>query len=527
MSDPTGHDKPSADVGRSMPRPGTRQRWTELIQRHRGKREVILNLLKVAVLIYAFLLAIKMMGHGIKVTATNPEYKTAKALIEGYGDPVLKKKAGEVVPVTPAQLGAGDRSALKQRGTVAAFGSITVDQGGAVAFKDRCVSAQLVEGLPTEMTTAAPKGPVRIVEIRDEAVVVEPIKEHKDWLYTVFGYASNPFLALLVGILITAIFQSSSFTTSFTVGLVAAVNFPLHYAIPIVMGANIGTSVTNIAVSMGYIRRKVEFQRAFAGATVHDFFNVLTVIVLFTIEQTTRVFSTLAQRMAGVVYTGDATAVKPPNIISIIVGPVIKTFEGLLSTVLGIPPAVAGTVMTVVAVLLLFAALLLLVKVLKKLVMGRAESFFDRVLFRNAGIAFVFGLILTAAVQSSSVTTSLVVPLIAAGVLTLEQVFPYFLGANIGTTVTALLAAFAVEAHTEQQAKVGLTLACAHLLFNVVGAIIFYPLRWLPISMARGLAKRAAQSKWYAIGFVAIVFFVIPLLGISVQWLIQKLAGGE
>lgn len=526
MSDPAGHDKPPAYAGQSMPRPGTRQRWTELIERHRGKRELILNLLRVAVLVYAFLLAIKMMGHGIKVTAKNPEYKVAKALTRDYGDAVLDKKAGEVVPVAPAQLGAEDRLALKQRGTVAALGPITAEQGGAVAFGDRGVAARLVEGLPDEMAAAAPKGPVRIVEIRDEVVVVESIKEHKDWLYTVFGYASNPFLALLVGILITAIFQSSSFTTSFTVGLVAAVNFPLHYAIPIVMGANIGTSVTNIAVSMGYIRRKVEFQRAFAGATVHDFFNVLTVIVLFTVEQTTRVFSTLAQQMAGVVYTGDTSTVKPPNIISIIVGPAIKVFEGLLSKVLGIPPAVAGIIMAIVAVLLLFAALLLLVRVLKKLVMGRAESFFDRVLFRNAGIAFVFGLILTAAVQSSSVTTSLVVPLIAAGVLTLEQVFPYFLGANIGTTVTAMIAAFAVEAHTEEQAKVGLTLACAHLLFNVIGAIMFYPLRWLPISMARGLARRAAQSKWYAIGFVTIVFFVVPLLGIGIQWLIQKLAGG-
>ena len=56
------------------------------------------------------------------------------------------------------------------------------------------------------------------------------------------------------------------------------------------MGSNIGTSVTNTIVSFTQISNKNEFRRAFAGATVHDMFNWLTVIVLFTVEMTTRKF---------------------------------------------------------------------------------------------------------------------------------------------------------------------------------------------------------------------------------------------
>jgi len=124
------------------------------------------------------------------------------------------------------------------------------------------------------------------------------------------------------------------------------------------------------------------------------------------------------------------------------------------------------------------------------------------------------------------VTTSLLVPLVAAGLLTLEQVFPYLLGANIGTTVTALLAAFATAAATEEQARLGLTVACAHTLLNALGASIFYPLRWIPISMARGLATKAAESKRYAAFFVLGVFFGIPLIGIAAHWLITNVLKG-
>ena len=63
-------------------------------------------------------------------------------------------------------------------------------------------------------------------------------------------------------------------------------------AIPIVMGANIGTSVTNTIVSLGQITDRNEFRRAFAGATVHDIFNWLSVFVLFPVEVITGAITT-------------------------------------------------------------------------------------------------------------------------------------------------------------------------------------------------------------------------------------------
>ena len=87
---------------------------------------------------------------------------------------------------------------------------------------------------------------------------------------------SNPILGLFSGMFATVLIQSSSVTTSLIVGLVASGALPLTGAIPMIMGANLGTSVTNSLVSLGYIKNQKHFRDAFAAATVHDFFNILT-----------------------------------------------------------------------------------------------------------------------------------------------------------------------------------------------------------------------------------------------------------
>jgi len=517
----TDDGKPPADTG-AKPTAGpllwARNRWTQVIAQRGNLRHTVWNVLKVSVLIYAFLCAINMMGRGIKIIARNPAHQQ-----EFPEDPAFAAfrervdRVGEIA-VSPAAAGG---LALKGR-KVGTIGSVDSD-GGYVAVGHKAVKAFCLTGVISHCQC------VRIVEVRDNCLIVEHLREHKNWLYKVFDYAKNPVLALLVGILITAVFQSSSFTTSFTVGMVATVSgFPLELAIPVVMGANIGTSVTCVLVALGYIGRRDEFRRAFAGGVVHDLFKILAVIVLFPIEMATHVLQRLAGHLAGLVYHGTPGAIEvaPTNWIKVIVSPLIGGANWLLAQGLGFNENVTGATMTVLAVILLFVALLLLVKVLRSLVMRRAESFFDRVLFRNAPTAFLVGLVLTASVQSSSVTTSLAVPLIAAGLLTLRQVFPYLLGANIGTTVTALIAAFATSAATEEGAKVGLTLACVHLLFNVFGAMIFYPLRWIPIAIATALGNRAAESKGYAIGYVLIVFFGLPILGIVSYAVYGDIFGG-
>ena len=110
------------------------------------------------------------------------------------------------------------------------------------------------------------------------------------------------------------------------------------------------------------------------------------------------------------------------------------------------------------------------------------------------------------------VADSLMVPLAGAGVLTLHQAFPVTLGANLGTTVTALLAAMAV---TDANAEAGLTIALVHLLFNLSGTLLIYPfepIRNIPLRMAAGLADIAVRSKRWAIVYVICLFYAIPVL---------------
>jgi sodium-dependent phosphate cotransporter len=101
---------------------------------------------------------------------------------------------------------------------------------------------------------------------------------------TILLATSNPFTGLFIGLLVTAIIQSSSATTSMVVALVASGSISLQAAIPIIMGANIGTTITSTIVSLGFITKKKEFRRAVAAGTYHDFFNILTTVILFPLE---------------------------------------------------------------------------------------------------------------------------------------------------------------------------------------------------------------------------------------------------
>ncbi|MEN8165051.1 MAG: Na/Pi symporter, partial [Acidobacteriota bacterium] len=135
------------------------------------------------------------------------------------------------------------------------------------------------------------------------------------------------------------------------------------------------------------------------------------------------------------------------------------------------------------------------------------------VIFKNAGRAMLLGIMLTVLVQSSSITTSLVVPLAGAGILTLTQIFPYTLGANIGTTITAMLAALALGV------DVAVAVAFAHLLFNIFGICVVWPIgviRRVPMILAQGLAEIAASHRWLAIVYVLTAFYVIPFIVILV-----------
>jgi len=410
-----------------------------------------------------------------------------------------------------------------------------------------------------------------------------------------FAITENPISGLMVGILATVLVQSSSTSTSIVVGLVAAGQLAVHNAIPIVMGANIGTSVTNTIVSMAHVGERKELERAFSGATVHDMFNMLSVIVLLPVE----VVVGAIQGDGGPIYwlsmtMADAIVSKSevsfPSPIKAIVNPIVDHFldpdKAVIKAMsLGPPPAVAsdalgcegdcstsfcvsramhaawakvdeagllslpacpqelcgegfeclqnaasfyaeyieegeiiasgflkplgdvagGAVALVCSLLAICFSLFCLVKLLHALMIGKAKVMILRATSMNDYLAMGVGGILTFVVQSSSVVTSALTPLCGLGLITVEKMLPVTLGANIGTTFTALLAALAELKHD------GLQIAFCHLTFNIFGILV-----WFPIPAMRGVVVGAAKL----LGFYASYWRMVPLLYIFIMFLV-------
>jgi sodium-dependent phosphate cotransporter len=316
---------------------------------------------------------------------------------------------------------------------------------------------------------------------------------------TLLTTTSNPFAGLFIGLLATSLIQSSSTTTSITVGLVAAGAITIDGAIPIIMGANIGTTVTNTIVSLGHMGRSEEFERAFAGATLHDFFNWMAVLILFPLQITTGILGKGAAFLESLLE--GAGGIKLFNPLKAVVRPAADWLSEIAGG--------SGTLTLVIGIVLIIVALKLLVDVLRAGLGSATDQLIQRTLFRTSLTAIGVGALVTAVVQSSSVTTSVLIPLVGAGVITLEQMFPFTLGANIGTTITAILAALA----TGEPAAI--TVALAHLLFNLLASTLIYglkPIRAIPLGLARRLGVLAARRRTLALFYVALLFFGLPLL---------------
>lgn len=328
-----------------------------------------------------------------------------------------------------------------------------------------------------------------------------------------FAFANNPFLGLVIGILSTALVQSSSTTTAIIVALVAG-GLPVALAVPMIMGSNIGTSITNGIVSLGYISNKEEFKKAFAASTVLDLFNLLAVLIFFPLEILFRPLERLSGVFAGL-FVGDADlSIDDFDLIGMITRParnLIRSATGFL------PEPFNGILQIIIGIALIFASVYFMGKLLKRLLVGRAKDVLHTALGRGPIAGILAGMFVTILVQSSSATTSLMVPLAGSGVFGLNVIYPFTLGANVGTTVTSLLAATSV---TGERALPSLQIALVHLFFNVLGVLIIFGLpflRPLPVLGAERLAAAASENKLVAFAYLIGVFFVIPflLLGIS------------
>lgn len=129
---------------------------------------------------------------------------------------------------------------------------------------------------------------------------------------------------------------------------------------------------------------------------------------------------------------------------------------------------VSGWVCLVIAMFILISCLIGLVSLLRTILLGASTRIIYKATNINDLLAIAIGCGVTILVQSSSITTSTLVPLAGVGVLQLEKLYPLILGADIGTTMTALMASM-VSSKVES-----LQIALVHLFFNVTGIVIWY-----------------------------------------------------
>ncbi|XP_060589268.1 sodium-dependent phosphate transport protein 2B-like isoform X2 [Ruditapes philippinarum] len=395
---------------------------------------------------------------------------------------------------------------------------------------------------------------------------------------------SNPVAGLMIGILATVLFQSSSTTTSIIVSMVAAKLVPIRNAIPMVMGSNIGTSVTNTLVSIGQIGNQNEFRRAFAGATVHDMFNWLTVIILLPLESLTGYLYHLSEMTKNSMNLESSTG-GDQEFLKTLTEPfttlIIQVDKKIIEQIAhGIPEAMnksiikhccvkedvevtkwntsthwnysytdsesvclekckylfegvadswgdttVGIVLLVVALVILCACLILIVKTLNSMLKGKISyilkkfvngDFPGKLAYFTGYLAILIGTGLTILVQSSSIFTSALTPLVGIGVISVERMYPLTLGANIGTTTTSVLAALAQSA---EDIPLALQISLVHLYFNISGILLYFPIPYLrfPIGMAKALGNVTAHYRWFPILYLIFGFFLLPgaIFGLS------------
>jgi sodium-dependent phosphate cotransporter len=332
----------------------------------------------------------------------------------------------------------------------------------------------------------------------------------------IFAFAGNPLVGVILGTLATALVQSSSTVTSVIVGLVAG-GVPVSIAVPMIMGANMGTTITNTIVSLGNLRHRGAFRASFEAATVHDFFNLYAILIFLPIEillhPLERSAGWLAQHLVG---GGDASVAGFNPIGALTDVPV----QMLLTLARRLPDTVGALLVIALGVAMIVSSVLALGRLLQRVMRGRARRIIDRAIGRGPLTGIASGTLVTVLVQSSSTTTSLVVPLAGAGVLSTRQIYPFTLGANIGTCVTALLAATAVAGSS---AVFALHIALVHLCFNVAAVSLFMLIPWLhelPLHSSHWLGQRVESHRGWALGYVGGVFFLMPGIVLGAQMLL-------
>lgn len=316
-------------------------------------------------------------------------------------------------------------------------------------------------------------------------------------LQTILKVTANPFEGFALGLLVTAIIQSSSATTSLAVAMVASGSLELTAAVPVIMGANIGTTITSSITSLGFLTRKREFRRAVAAGTYHCFFNLLTALLLFPLEYHYAFLSKISIGITRLFISPGSLQVSNKETMGW-----IEQLSSSVSAAVG-----NGILVFLIAFVILLCSILVFRKLISDLLEAKSPGSFSRFFFGGDTRAFGWGFLTTAAIRSSTITTSVVVPIAAKKVVGLNRVSVFIMGANVGTTVTAFVASL-FSSNTSS-----LSIAIAHFLFNVIGVFLFFPipaLRQVPVRMAKEFGKMTARHRFIGFAFILLTFFLIP-----------------
>ncbi|MGW4802660.1 thymidylate synthase [Kitasatospora sp. NPDC004272] len=331
-----------------------------------------------------------------------------------------------------------------------------------------------------------------------------------DAAHTLFAFAANPWVGLSVGVLGTVLIQSSTTTTAIAVTAVGSGALPIRGAVPIILGANVGTTVTTSLVALTFLGNRAEFRRALGASTVHDFYNWLALLLFFPVELLWHPLERLSGRLTDALYGTDWLP-NPAhfNVVRAATRPVeqaVVRASAHLDDTLG-PLAVIG-----IGAVLILVAVRYLGRLLKLLMVGRARDALVAAVGRNRYLAMASGMGVTVVTQSSTITTSVLVPFAGAGVLTPAQVYPVVVGSNLGTTFTVVFAAFA---GVGADARIGLQAAFVHLLYNLFAILAIYVvplLRPVPLWCAENLARVASAHRWVLALYLGTVFVALPAL---------------
>jgi len=328
---------------------------------------------------------------------------------------------------------------------------------------------------------------------------------------------------LAVGMLSTALVQSSSAVVAATMvsmsGMVTAglpLSSAVHFGVPVILGANIGTTITNTLVAFGVERGMTvnEFKETIPGVIVDDVYEALTISIFFTLELTTGFISKMVLALGdfyvNVLKLEGFFASFEKSIIDIIIKePIINPMKNLLLDMVG--PKIGGMLMFLFWFGVIIVSMNMITKAIEKIIELQWE---DRVkaAFDNPVRGFIIGFGITFIVGSSSIGSSLVIPFLATKVVDLKKAYPYLVGCNMATTVDlSQIYGYMAGGIT------GMVLGSAHFLLNIMALTLWLisPLRVVPIAIAEWLGAKIAKNQNAAFAlliWVVIIFFVVPIL---------------